>query len=373
MKDNLAELILAKVLGWSEQDVTQERPDLQAMATYKYDDYQQFSPGIRFIESLGRWLYQFSTVEERRIAYEFIKNRMLFISRAEMEHLVSTVYPDVIRPILFQSVAPKIGLPEYRIVAIEKSLEYKVLRRQSLFLGMSDGARTDVFRRSNQEIDYEQVYQTYEISADRADKMLASLKSDLQKILGRDPLPQEIRFKMVFLLDDFSGTGKTHLRKENGRFQGKIAKFYESTNDPQQGESKLIDVLTANIYIIHYVDTIQAMVELKKLIKELWGSRNNHPKVVPVHQINEQSIISSINDSKFINLCSDDRYYDADGLQDKNTEVGGDNVKFGFGKCMLPLVLAHNTPNDSIALLWAYENTKFRGLFPRVPRHKELS
>ncbi len=37
------------------------------------------------------------------------------------------------------------------------------------------------------------------------------LKSDLTKILGREPNQDEICFKMIFLLDDFSATGMTYL------------------------------------------------------------------------------------------------------------------------------------------------------------------
>jgi hypothetical protein len=33
-------------------------------------------------------------------------------------------------------------------------------------------------------------------------------------------------------------------------------------------------------------------------------------------------------------------------------------------------VMHHNTPNNSIALLWSYDDTEARGLFPRVRRHK---
>lgn len=52
MKDALAERLLAAVMNWKEEDVARERPDLQAMAAYKYDEYRQFSPGMRFVESL---------------------------------------------------------------------------------------------------------------------------------------------------------------------------------------------------------------------------------------------------------------------------------------------------------------------------------
>ena len=56
VRDLLAEQLLAKVMGWTQEDVARERPDLQAMASYNYDEYQQFSPGMRFVESLALWL-----------------------------------------------------------------------------------------------------------------------------------------------------------------------------------------------------------------------------------------------------------------------------------------------------------------------------
>ena len=47
---------------------------------------------------------------------------------------------------------------------------------------------------------------------------------------------------------------------------------------------------------------------------------------------------------------------------------------FGFRDVGLPLVLSHNTPNDSVAILWA-DTTRREGgrgmhaLFPRYERH----
>ena len=37
----------------------------------------------------------------------------------------------------------------------------------------------------------------------------------------------------------------------------------------------------------------------------------------------------------------------------KHTKVAGTDAKLGFGQCALPLILEHNTPNNSIALIWA--------------------
>ena len=52
MRDLLAERLLAAVMGWSAEQVAEQRPILQSFAKYKYDEYQQFSPGMRFVESL---------------------------------------------------------------------------------------------------------------------------------------------------------------------------------------------------------------------------------------------------------------------------------------------------------------------------------
>ena len=73
MKDALAERLLAEAMEWSQEDVARERPILQAMAEYKYDEYQQFFPGMRFVESLALWISQFRSTEEKEIAYEFTR------------------------------------------------------------------------------------------------------------------------------------------------------------------------------------------------------------------------------------------------------------------------------------------------------------
>ena len=43
----------------------------------------------------------------------------------------------------------------------------------------------------------------------------------------------------------------------------------------------------------------------------------------------------------------------------------------GYNECALPLILVHNTPNNTMPLLWwVSKNKDFVGLFPRVTRHK---
>lgn len=372
MKDELAEVLLAKVMEWNESDVASERPFLQAIAVYKYDGYQQFSPGMRFIESLAMWLNQFRTQEEKRTAYDFVKNRLIFISAAEMYHLVSAAYPDVIRSIMLRKAGQQLGIPQYRIAEIGQSKEFQVLRRQSLFLGLSDGAHIDVFRRSNSAaITYGQVHQTYEPSPERAEDLQEELRKDLHRLLGREPEANECRFKLLFLLDDFSGSGYTYLRKQgDDDFAGKVARLYKQLQMPDSPLANLLDDQETNLYLVLYLCTRQALNHLRSQLALL--SKTQPPcDVAPVHLVEEGSCLSGEKDAAFFKLCGEDIYYDADKLEDKHTGQGGKDVKYGFGQCALPLVLFHNTPNNSVSLIWSYDDAKFRGLFPRVPRHKE--
>jgi len=208
MRDALAERLLVRVMKWTAEDVAREWPRLQAIATYKYDEYQKYAPGMRFIESFALWLNQFTSDDHKRTAYDFVMNKLIFCSSAEMNHLVSVAYPDHIRPLLLQSTAMDLGIEPWRVGRVAGSLDFKVRQRRCLFLGLSDGARTDQFRRANQEnLSHEQIYQTYEIASDRVDSLRKKLCSDLARLLGED-VPAHLRTcRTIVLLDDFSASG----------------------------------------------------------------------------------------------------------------------------------------------------------------------
>jgi hypothetical protein len=70
-------------------------------------------------------------------------------------------------------------------------------------------------------------------------------------------------------------------------------------------------------------------------------------------------------------LCA--KYFD-DVILDEHLRRGGAQAHMGFAGCALPVVLHHNTPNNSISLLWADttelpESANRRALFPRRQRH----
>ena len=368
MRDDLAEKLLAKVMQWTPDDIARERPDLQVMGKYKYDNYQRFSPGLRFLESLAQWLEQF-TLEERPIAYDLIKRRLIFCSEPEMAQLVSIAYPDYIRPLLLKEVARIGGYSEYQITKIANSQDFKVLRRRSLFLGLSDGSHIDLFRRLNrEEINNEQISMSYDISKTKAKDLKKKLRADLEEIIGENPDNEICSFRCLFLLDDFSGSGKSYLRLDKGKYDGKIWRVFNNIKKSDSSLSEILDRKSLLICVLLYMATEQAIRHLKPLIGSLFQDNGYRYELLVIQQLDDKiRVQQSGEDSAFYRLV--EKYYDPQ-LETEDTRVGGtENVKFGFAKCSLPLVLSHNTPNNSVALLWSYEYLKIRGLFPRVSRH----
>lgn len=374
MREPLAERLLAQVMNWTIEDVARERPLLQVMAALKYDEYQQFAPGMRFVESLALWLRQFNTEEERRTAYNFVKSRLVFFSSAEIEHLVSIAYPDHIRPLLIRRAAKTIGIAERHVARIAKSEEYRALRRQCLFLGLSDGACIDTFRRfTNPELSHEQIWQTYDMSPEKGEGLLFQLRKDLKLILGPSGGIDTSLFRMVFLLDDFSGSGRTYLRKgsDGKQLVGKITKFRDQLcSSDRLGE--LIHLGDLYVGIVLYIATKQAVDHLRPLLKELfqeWSGVNSDIHVV--HLLDSKVSLDAKRDAGFLGLA--EAYYDK-SAENEHTHKGGTDVSRGFAGCGLPVVLSHNTPNNSMFLLWAdLEKHQVRGLFPRISRHRSDS
>lgn len=363
MKDALAEALLGQVMGWdvTDLDTSNALLSLQMLASQKYDDYERFRPGRKFIESLALWLRQFPSVDERRTALDFVQRRLVFISDNEMEQLVEILYPKVIRPILQGYVSNKLGIPEYATYRIETNPEFSHVRRKSLFLGLSDGARIDEFRRSNRELSTEQVYATYEVSEPR----LVEMRSQLIEDHDRDGLDPS-RFELVFLIDDFAGSGKTILRKKDGEFLGRLKRFSELLGSDSVAGSSVFSGPETEIHICLYVATKQAVEHLNQAVEDFTkvAAWNNPPQIHYVQLLDERNTIDRENERDFCDLL--DKYYD-EGIEDEAKQVGGSSSKYGFAGCALPLVLSHNTPNNSVSLLWA--PLPMQSLFPRFERH----
>ena len=397
MKDENAQHLLAKVMGWQSQEVVLAHvPSLQLLADYKYDGYQRFGPGQRFMESLALWLGQFDQVD-RDAALDFVMTRLVYISDAELSHLVQHAYPDVIMQ--------EQGIPTYRVGEICRDPRFEELQRKSLYLGLSDGARTNELRRfSNGEINNEQIWQAYELGDAKAEDMLDALRKALAKEAEVAPVTNDAiwnacatgdreqadslieslrmasssraapsgsaKFTLVWLMDDFSGSGNTYIRfdSKQGRFKGKIRKIYERLH---QGD--LIDTAHYEVYLLLYVATRQAIDHIEYWSERFTSENNYKPLQVRVLCPIEPDVALIKNlPTGLQSILNNPKYYDPAAFNE-HIEVGGTTTaQRGFADCALPIVLSHNTPNNSVYMLWGSEFHRFSGLFPRISRHKEF-
>lgn len=362
MRSALAEKLLAKTMNWSPEEVSNERPLIQALATFKYNEYQQFSPGIRFIESLVKWLTQFEKIEEKKIAYQFILESLIFFSSDQISHLINITYADKIQPIIINKTALSIGLNPYCVKRIVKSTTFKVTLRRSLFIGLSDGSKIDLLRRSTPRISNEQVLTTYHISNEKRSDML----DELIKVKINS------KFNTIFLIDDFTASGTSFFRKSGTEWKGKIFKFLQSIMP--EGENRSLLELSDNsleIHIIFYIATSEALTVLDKNINRY---KSDHPELNFTFSIDAVQIIPSeikddvLDKKHFISLS--EKYFDKSIIDRHYKEGKHDKPHLGFNECCLPLILNHNTPNNSLPLLW-FPDDKVKGLFPRVKRHKD--
>ncbi|WP_216639736.1 hypothetical protein [Mycobacterium sp. 1164966.3] len=367
-------------MDWDDDRAYDEFRRLRLMASLKYDGYRDFEAGVRFIESLAAWLQQFKP-NERSTAYEFVTDRLVYIGPGEMEKLVAQFYTNWVRPELVRAVAEELQIRPYLVNADADALDRIAhLRRRTLFLGLSDGARVDYLRHQNVGlISNEQVVGSAQLDSEKWQDLLGSLRKDTD-----DP---DARFVAVYLVDDFVATGTTFFRidSDTGAPKGKLVKFAKSVRKAVSDLERQIFEEDYRVNVHHYAGTAAAISGLgariqdsAALLTELGIS--SLPRLTYGIKLPESLPMSASNpeDQDFLELAN--RYYDP-VLETSHTKVGGtDDMKLGYGGCALPLVLDHNTPNNSLPLLWAETNgadgdapensvPAMRPLFRRRQRH----
>lgn len=349
-------------MGWNDDTTPSDLRSLQVLAQYKYDRYARFEPGRKFVDSFALWLRQFSTAKEREAAFDFVKNHLIFISDQELDHLAEIAFPFHIKPVLRDRVADELGLPRHRLAAIEATDLFKRRSRETLFLGLSDGARIDAFRRSSREINHEQVYATYEVRVDRLGKMIDKLCEHLP---GEDP--NELRFSSVFLIDDISASGTSLIRWSEGKRKGRLIAFAEQLQQDIDDGERVFAGSQTRVFILLYIATDQALLHINECL-ERWTDAPwiVKPEVVVIQNLTDEIRISTGSYPEMASVI--DTYYDP-AIEDEHTDEGQTPLHYGFASCGLPLVLAHNTPNNSIALLWADGSDIMTPLFRRKERH----
>lgn len=359
--------LLADLMDWDETRATEEFAWLRLMVTAKYDHYQGYSPGSRFYVNLISWIGQFRPAD-RAAAYAFVRKHLVFVSQSEMHHLVALSMPAIQRA-MRNELAESLAVPIYKTWGdrdAEKRLAIMGIR--TLYVALSDGAKIDVFRRDNEGVvSTEQVVAASEISNEKWQKLKEALRErlDANGFAAEDAL-----FERVCLIDDFTASGATLIRKDdNGPWKGKIPTFCGQNAD------RIGNFLTADccIHVHHYLASSRATGLATASVQQYRAAVDTFRFALTFSAVlSEQIVVSDDSAADLVLLLKD--YYDP-SIQDKHL---GADVWYGYRQCGLPVVLYHNTPNNSVAILWATSGSRHKPpthrmtpLFARKKRHAD--
>jgi hypothetical protein len=368
MKAQLAMRLLAEQMGWDDNNhVGKEFAWLNLMAEYKYDHYQGYSPGARFFVNLLLWIAQFPQ-QYKEQAYSFVRDKLVYISQREMHNLVSLTMPKILLGIR-KAIAMERGMPFY-LTWSNNEAEARVneMSLRTLYIGLSDGAKIDVFRRENEGVvSNEQVVAVTEIS----DKKWEKLVKELGIRLHAEGMPTSSPiFERICLIDDFTASGSSVIRNEEGTWKGKIPTFLDQ-NSERVGRHILSNCI---IQIHHYIGSAQARETIENLLADYQKEKSEFRfrfEITFSMILSKDIVIDNQSPIELVALLKD-----CYGKSCQSTHTGED-IWFGYKQCGLPVILDHNTPNNSIALLWASShkpNDKddkhvMKPLFPRKQRH----
>lgn len=377
MNSNLANQLLASIMKWDAQTLASERAALEFMGSMKYDAYDRYMPGMRFMSSLVQWLNDIEE-EDRDEAYKFIKEKLVFISSTQMNYLVDLLYDSKIRPILLDMATTETGMPSYKRSSNVVHNRFEIEKRSALVVGLGDGAHTDILRRSA-GFSNEQVLTNYYPDGKKLKDMLDELRKDDKLKSIEKPY-----FRRIFLIDDFTASGKSFIRydESDGKYHGKLKKIidelctrgYVEKGQKIEHLSYLLNPeQKIQIDILFSIATEKAKTSIKDNLDDYLKSVGWQDKVefnIHIVQLLEDKLSNDIkSDNNLVRVLKKDKHFVEECVISKSYKVGkNDSPWLGFDECALPVVLAHNTPNNSLPIIWQ-DAERFHGLFPRISRH----
>lgn len=366
MKVQLAMRLLADLMNWDETRATEEFSWLRLMVESKYDHYQGYSPGSRFFVNLLAWIGQFDP-PDRETAYSLVRNRLIYVSQREMHHLVALTMPGI-QSEMRRQVAGELKIPFYRTwgnTLAEDRL--KLLGIRTLYVGLSDGAKIDVFRRENEGgVSNEQVVAASEISEAKWGKLIGELRTRLN---NNGLTTADAVFERICLIDDFTASGTTLIRQDNEEWKGKIPTFCDQ--NIQRLDTHILRGCWVHVH--HYLATNAATLNARNIVKKYSGEVKGFNFTLTFSAVlNDEIVINDTSEKELVTLIK--KYYDP-SVEDS---IVGKDIWFGYKRGGLPVILDHNTPNNSLALLWAASTGKrkppaprMRPLFSRKKRHAD--
>ena len=304
------------------------------MSRFKYDGYRDFVAGVQFLESLITWLTQFETSDERQTAYEFLKKRLVYVGPAELTKLVDLCYFERIRPTVAKMAANDLGVERYRLWSHPRDTEkFAHCLRHVLFMGLSDGARTDLLRYAAKgALTNEQVVGFTQIDPDKWQDLLDDLRKDTENC--------NARFRCLFVIDDFTASGTSLLRKPpySDEWKGKLVRLWKSLEHARRVLDT--DPMAENwiLYVHHYLATEHAQstaLERERQAESELGDDWFGGVEFSFSAVFDSSIkVTSETDPEFLALT--EKYYDPNIESEKHLrECGIDNLKRGVCSLLL--------------------------------------
>lgn len=369
MRTSLANQLLRTLVNLGEEEEPELVRNLMTMAELKWDSYEGFRAGQRFMESLARWLQGFPDQPTRRRWLDFVLDQLVFVSAAEVDHLIAVTYPDFIRPAVLERAAAASGISRHRKAQLMNAPAFKVEQRRILVLALSDGARLDVLRR-NSDLSHEQFVPQPAVPDDRRDDLHKKLEQALMKHGGKSHDPT---FNHVLLVDDFYGSGTSLIDLLEGgddspKPTGKIAKFLKNADSltVASNDSPAIIARDYTGTILLYMASQRAKQHIEDcLVRADLADR----WALEVVQVFDDTC--RVTNTELLEDC--DAFWDP-VLEDEHKKYSARGYQDGA----LSVVLYHNAPNNSVSPLWADstgrsrqspDSLERRALFPRYERH----
>jgi len=369
---------LAELMKWSDEVAAREFAWLRLMSRLKYDGYQDYLAGVRFLESLVPWLRQFKP-EHRDAAYRLVRERLVFVTTAEMRRLVERFYPRDVEPRLVRAAADECDLKWFQVWANENARHVlSRQRRQTLFVGLSDGARMDVFRRSNTGIiSNEQTVLGALVDHEKWRDLGKELREDDALKGVNDP-----KFTHLYLIDDLTASGTTLIRFDDAKkkWKGKLPKLRDaiwSARKELGADFPIASNFTVCVY--HYIATKKALesartLEARARSEYATGEWFESVEFAAGLELGDSARVLATGDEDAVYRELAKTYYDP-VLETRHSEESGvKDMRMGYKECGLTVVLEHNTPNNALPLIWgetAGENGAHAmlPLFRRRTRH----
>jgi hypothetical protein len=180
---------------------------LQFLALRKYDRYDIYSPGETFLSRLMKWLENFE--EKDRQKAMLIIQSLKFISQYELKELAAATFESS-RLFLRKNVL-KLPTENWSVYAESREANMNNELSKSIFLACADDIMFDYLRR----------YAMQQVDSFEKDNFIEYYKMHES---GRANLPE---YSRIFLIDQLSASGITAIRKEGGKWEGKLPRFWE--------------------------------------------------------------------------------------------------------------------------------------------------